>query len=123
MRGGLVTLLLLLPPVERCPPLFRPPPPARRQDPQLSSSAARYLFITAPALWCGGMFESGKRYLVAQGVVRPPSVITLIALGLSPLYCWALIFKLDLGLDGAALSVVAIQVSADPAVCAVLLTC
>ena len=55
------------------------------------------------------MFESGKRYLVAQGVVRPPSVITLVALGLSPLYCWALIFKFGLGLDGAALSVVAIE--------------
>ena len=43
------------------------------------------------------MFESGKRYLVAQGVVRPPSVITLVALGLSPLYCWALPCKYEFG--------------------------
>ena len=47
-----------------------------------------------------------------QGVVRPATAVTVLSLGLSPLYNWALIYRLGLGLDGAALAVDAVQVGA-----------
>lgn len=82
-----------------------------RQDPLLSRAAARYIQMSIPALWCTGMYEVGKRYLMAQGIVRPASAVTLVGLALVPLYCWLFIFKLGLGLDGAAIAVDATQAS------------
>lgn len=81
-----------------------------RQDPELSRLTARYIRLTTPALWAMGAFEACKRYLMAQGVVRPQSAITLLCLALAPFYSWFLIFRLKWGLDGSALSVVAIRV-------------
>ena len=49
---------------------------------------------------------------MAQGIVRPASAVTLVGLALVPLYCWLFIFKLGLGLDGAAIAVDATQVRA-----------
>ena len=82
-----------------------------RQDPALAAAAARYVLLAAPALWCTGMFEAGKRYLMAQGVVRPVSAVTLVGLALAPLFAWLLIFRAGLGLDGAALAVDATQLT------------
>lgn len=46
-----------------------------------------------------------------QGIVRPAVVVTLISAALTPLYNWLLIITLGLGLDGAALAVVALQLT------------
>lgn len=46
---------------------------------------------------------------MAQGIVRPASVVTLIGLAAAPLWSWLFIFKLDWRLDGAAIAVDATQ--------------
>lgn len=48
---------------------------------------------------------------MAQGVVRPASVVTLVGLALSPLYAWLFIFRLDWRLLGAAVAMDATFVS------------
>lgn len=40
--------------------------PTCRQDPQLARSAGRYIRLATPALLFTGLFEAGKRYLMAQ---------------------------------------------------------
>jgi hypothetical protein len=117
-----------------------------RQDRDLTAAASRFIKLSIPALWCtgelivasvlvavwpagytsfgdlwssrlAGVFEASKRYLTAQGVVRPASVVTLVGLALTPLYGWLFVFKLGLALDGAAYTVDATQVALARSVC------
>ncbi|EFN52897.1 hypothetical protein CHLNCDRAFT_26336, partial [Chlorella variabilis] len=81
------------------------------QEAELSAAAARYMALVAPSLPCIGVFEACKRILIVQGIVRPAVVVTLISAALTPLYNWLLIITLGLGLDGAALAVVALQLT------------
>ena len=81
------------------------------QDPLLSSQASDYLLILAPALWFAGIYEALKRYLAVQGKGNVGAVITFIGLALCPVYNYVLIFTMNLGLDGAALAVVAVEVT------------
>lgn len=46
-----------------------------------------------------------------QGIVHPATIVSCITLLLAPLVNWLLIFKLRLGLDGAALAMNACQLS------------
>ena len=43
--------------------------------------------------------------------MRPGTVVTACAAALSPLYNWLLIVRLGLGLDGAALALLAVQLT------------
>ncbi|KAL4448284.1 hypothetical protein ABPG75_005503 [Micractinium tetrahymenae] len=79
------------------------------QEPELAAASARYLRILAPALPVMGTTEACKRWLMAQGVVRPATVVTAAAAALSPLWNWLYIVRLRLGLDGAALAVLSLQ--------------
>ncbi|GAB4817791.1 hypothetical protein N2152v2_004837 [Parachlorella kessleri] len=84
---------------------------AMGQDPVIAAGAARYLHLAMPGLLVSGAFESIKRYLMAQGIVKPSTVVACVAVALSPLYNWLLIFKLGWGLDGAVLAMVAADVT------------
>ncbi|PSC70081.1 MATE efflux family [Micractinium conductrix] len=79
------------------------------QDPIISHGCAQFLIRAAPALWFTAVFESLKRYLMAQEVVRPVTASTVAALAAAPLYNWLLIYRLGWGLHGAAYAMVAVQ--------------
>lgn len=84
---------------------------AAGQEPAVAAGAARFLLLCTPALFCAGLFECLKRYLMAQGVVAPVTGVSLAAVLLAPPFNWALIFKAGLGLDGAAAAMVATWVT------------
>ncbi|KAL4855257.1 Protein DETOXIFICATION 1 [Chlorella vulgaris] len=79
------------------------------QDPDIAHGTAQFLLRATPALWFTGVFEALKRYLMAQEAVRPATAVTVISLCLAPLYNWLLIYKLGLGLNGAAYAMDAMQ--------------
>lgn len=81
------------------------------QERAIAAGAARFLLLCTPALFCAGLFECLKRYLMAQGVVAPVTAVSLCAVLLAPPFNWALIFRAGLGLDGAAAAMVATWVS------------
>lgn len=53
----------------------------------------RYLRIITPTLYAGALVECIKRYLLAQRVVLPGMVVTVVTCLLCPLYNWLFIFK------------------------------
>lgn len=81
------------------------------QDAAIAAGVARFLHLAMPAMASVGMFESIKRFLQAEGVVAPTTVVSCAAVGLSPLLNWVLIFKLGLGVDGAVLAMDACQLA------------
>lgn len=74
------------------------------QSAELATGAARYIHIISPALLMLVACECLKRYLMTQGVVHPPLVITCVVTLLSPLYNWFFIHYLEWHLDGAAVA-------------------
>eukprot|EP00878_Enallax_costatus_P024109 GHUV01025702.1.p1 GENE.GHUV01025702.1~~GHUV01025702.1.p1 ORF type:complete len:494 (+),score=51.79 GHUV01025702.1:73-1554(+) len=79
------------------------------QQPAIAQGAAMYLWHITPTLFMGATVECLKRYLLAQQVVLPGMVITVIAACLSPVYNWLLIFRFQLALQGAAYAFVLSQ--------------
>jgi multidrug resistance protein, MATE family len=75
---------------------------ATGQDAALAAGAARFLHLSVPALGFLGAAECIKRYLTSQQVVAPATLASLAALCAAPLFNWALVFGLGMGLDGAA---------------------
>jgi hypothetical protein len=53
----------------------------------------RYLRLITPTLYMNAVVECLKRYLLAQRVVVPGMVVTVLTCLLSPLYNWLLIFR------------------------------
>lgn len=78
------------------------------QNPEIAAGAARYMAISVPALFFQGLFQCLSRYLAAQGEVQPAMWAAGGCILLAPAVNWLLVFKLDLGLDGAAVSTVMI---------------
>lgn len=74
------------------------------QDPLIAAASARYVHILNPAIVAYAAMECMKRYLMAQGIVRPAMTITVISTCLAPLYFWFFVNYLGLGLDGAAIA-------------------
>ena len=81
------------------------------QDPDLANASAQYLTLLAPGLWFAAVFEALKRYLAIQGEVRAGAIVTAVALALCPLYNWVLIYPAGMGLHGAALALVAVEIT------------
>ncbi|CAK0783734.1 hypothetical protein CVIRNUC_006933 [Coccomyxa viridis] len=79
------------------------------QEPEIVEGAVMYLQLSAPALWCYVMAECLKRYLLAQGIVTPATIVTACSAALAPLYNWLLVDVYDVGLAGAALANDAVQ--------------
>lgn len=66
-------------------------------DPNDAGSTASW--VECPALRC--------LPCLVQGCVQPVTAVCSVALALSPLFNWLLIFKLGLGIDGAVAAMVA----------------
>lgn len=79
------------------------------QDKELSVAASRYIMLMSPSLPLNALYESLKRYLSCQGIVRPMALSTGITCCLCPLYNYLLIYYFDWGVDGAALVSVCIS--------------
>ncbi|KAL6774561.1 hypothetical protein ACKKBG_A25485 [Auxenochlorella protothecoides x Auxenochlorella symbiontica] len=78
------------------------------QDPDISRSARYYLLTSLGALWCQGVFENLKRYLMAQGVAAPVTAATLVGVIAAPAFNWLFIYRCDMRLLGAALAMDAV---------------
>jgi len=72
------------------------------QPPAVVAVAALYLRRARPALLFSALGEVLKRYLLAQRVVVPGVAAMAATTALAPLYCYALVFHLDMGAGGAA---------------------
>ncbi|EFN52900.1 hypothetical protein CHLNCDRAFT_54230 [Chlorella variabilis] len=79
------------------------------QDEEIAAMAAHYILRMIPALYCVGLSEAFKRYLMAQRCVRPVAAVTILALLVAPFFNWLFVFRLGLGFDGAAYAVDAVQ--------------
>jgi len=77
------------------------------QSEEIAKGAARYLGIAGFTLLFSVVSTNNNRYLVTQQVVEPGMVCTAITSLLCPLYNWLLIYKFNMGLDGAAYAYVA----------------
>lgn len=73
-----------------------------------ASHLRRYVPAAAAAWRCRTARLSTSRPPL-QGIVRPVTWATFVTAALSPLYNWYFIVRLGLGLEGAALAVVALQ--------------
>jgi MATE family multidrug resistance protein len=71
------------------------------QQPAVAAVAAKYLHQARPALVFACVSEVCKRYLLSQRVVVPGVVVMAVTMLLAPLWCWLLIFRLEMGIDGA----------------------
>ncbi|KXZ45349.1 hypothetical protein GPECTOR_56g446 [Gonium pectorale] len=80
---------------------------ALHQQPEIVDGASRYLAIATPALFLSVISSCLYRYLVTQQEVRPSTICTVITALLCPAFNWALIYKLRMGLEGAAWAFVA----------------
>ncbi|KAF8063707.1 DTX14 [Scenedesmus sp. PABB004] len=72
------------------------------QDPHIAAGAATYLWAITPTLFMAALTECLKRYLLAQRVVLPGMVVTIVTALAAPLYFWLLTARWQLGLLGAA---------------------
>jgi len=81
------------------------------RDLAVAKASARFLVLVSPSLPFNAVFESLKRYLACQGILRPVTITSLMCLLLCPLYNWLFILRMGLGLDGAALTHVSLSAS------------
>ncbi|MEW5311442.1 MAG: hypothetical protein WDW38_003157 [Sanguina aurantia] len=77
--------------------------------PDIAAGAARYLLLTLPALYLHSVHECMGRFLLAQGIVAPGVVISAITAAVTSVFCYVLVYKLEMQLDGAAYAYVATQ--------------
>ncbi|KAL0378036.1 UNVERIFIED_CONTAM: protein DETOXIFICATION 14 [Sesamum radiatum] len=75
------------------------------QDPSISVEAGRYAVWLIPALFPYAILQSLVRYLQTQSLILPMLWSSVAALVLHVPVCWALVFKLELGTAGAALTI------------------
>ncbi|KAL6767870.1 hypothetical protein ACKKBF_B36925 [Auxenochlorella protothecoides x Auxenochlorella symbiontica] len=74
------------------------------QEPAIAAGAARFLWLSSPALFAGALYGVLTRYLLAQGQSRLPTWSAAIAVLLAPVYNYLLVLRAGWGLDGAALA-------------------
>ncbi|KAL0350311.1 UNVERIFIED_CONTAM: protein DETOXIFICATION 14 [Sesamum radiatum] len=75
------------------------------QDPSISVEAGRYAVWLIPALFPYAILQSLVRYLQTQSLILPMLWSSVAALLFHVPVCWALVFKLELGTAGAALTI------------------
>ncbi|KAK4393587.1 protein DETOXIFICATION 8 [Sesamum angolense] len=75
------------------------------QDPLISVEAGRYAVWLIPALFPYAILQSLVRYLQTQSLILPMLWSSVAALLFHVPVCWALVFKLELGIAGAALTI------------------
>ncbi|PON50281.1 Multi antimicrobial extrusion protein [Trema orientale] len=75
------------------------------QDPSVSKIAGKYSILLIPALLAYSIVQSLIRYLNTQGLTFATLLSSFAVLCFHIPVCWALVYKLELGITGAALSV------------------
>ncbi|GBF89389.1 MATE efflux family protein [Raphidocelis subcapitata] len=100
-RAGLITLLACLP-ITLLWAHTGPILTALGQPSAIVAGAARYLWQVAPAIWLMAPQECLKRYLLAQRVVLPGTLIAGATTLAAPLFYSLIMNRLRPGLDGAA---------------------
>ena len=73
-------------------------------SPESARLAALYLKVSVFAIPGIVIFETGKRFLQAQGLFRATAYILLIASPLNVIMHWLLVWKVDLGFVGAPIA-------------------
>jgi len=72
-----------------------------RQDPHMASLAGRYVRASLPSLFPMLYSEIIKRYMTSQARIKPQIIVAFIANLIHGLVAFLLIFRWNLGLDGA----------------------
>ncbi|XP_049384379.1 protein DETOXIFICATION 14-like isoform X3 [Solanum stenotomum] len=75
------------------------------QDPSIATEAGKYAIWLIPTLFPYAILQSLVRYLQAQSLILPMLLNAVASLCFQVTICWAFIFKLNLGIVGAALSI------------------
>ncbi|EPS59813.1 hypothetical protein M569_14991 [Genlisea aurea] len=75
------------------------------QDPLISKAAGNFSVWLIPSLFPYAILQSLIRYLQVQSLIAPMVITSLASLCIHVPVSWALVFKLDLGGVGAALSI------------------
>ncbi|OMO55634.1 Multi antimicrobial extrusion protein [Corchorus capsularis] len=75
------------------------------QDPLIAHEAGKYSCWLIPALFGFAILQSLIRYFLAQSLILPMLLSSCLVLCFHVPLCWILVFKLDLGIEGSALSV------------------
>ncbi|KAL3844906.1 hypothetical protein ACJIZ3_002309 [Penstemon smallii] len=75
------------------------------QDPSISSEAGQYAIWLIPALFPYAILQSLIRYLQTQSLILPMLWSSVTSLIFHVPLCWTLVFKLKLGIAGAAFSI------------------
>ncbi|KAF3441492.1 hypothetical protein FNV43_RR15406 [Rhamnella rubrinervis] len=75
------------------------------QNPSISHVAKNYSIYLIPTLFCYSILQSLIRYFQTQSLILPMLYTTLATLCLHVPLCWVLVFKLKLGIVGAALAI------------------
>lgn len=79
------------------------------QDPTIAANAAAFLQHLSPALFFCSWFECLKRFLQAQGIVRPAFYVSAAGIPAAALLNWVFVGKMQLGLAGAAIALAAVD--------------
>ncbi|XP_049384378.1 protein DETOXIFICATION 14-like isoform X2 [Solanum stenotomum] len=75
------------------------------QDPSIATEAGKYAIWLIPTLFPYAILQSLVRYLQAQSLILPMLLSAVVSLCFQVTICWVFIFKLNLGIIGAALSI------------------
>lgn len=75
------------------------------QDPLVSHEAGKYSILLIPALFASAILQAMLRYFQCQGLIYPILISSCTTLCFHVPVCWAIVYKLELGSTGAALSI------------------
>lgn len=74
------------------------------QDPLVSHNAQNYSLCLIPALFANAILQPITRFMQTQSLIRPMLITYFCILCFHIPVCWILLFKLNLGILGAAVS-------------------
>ncbi|KAF4363984.1 hypothetical protein F8388_000567 [Cannabis sativa] len=75
------------------------------QDPLISIEACHFSMCLIPGLFASAILKPLTRYCQTQSSILPMLLITLVVLVFHILTCWILIYKFEIGKNGAAISI------------------
>jgi MATE family multidrug resistance protein len=75
------------------------------QDASISLEAGKYSIYLIPALFGYAILQSLVRYFQSQGLILPMLFSSCATLCFHVPLCWALVFKFELGITGASLTI------------------
>lgn len=81
-------------------------PDTEPQTAQLAGQYLRVLILGTPGY---AAFETGKRFVMAQGLFHATTLVLLLGAPLNLVLNWFLVWRLDLGFLGAGLTIVCVQ--------------